>query len=358
MFEFLKDKIYYIMGATVLILVVLIIISSCSSNNVGDYDSIENNMVVAAKKYYKERKNLLPKETNETVKVSTSTLIEAELLKELIDPKDSTKACSGYVEVYNVDSEYMYVPFLTCSGNYEPNYLNEKIKADVPNELGDGVYEIEGEYRYRGEEVNNYVTFNNSLWRIIKVDSEGDIKMVRMFENEDNKYYWDNNYNPEKKGNTGLNTDFQTSNARRIIKSYTDSLSKEAKVKLVPKTLCIGLYGKTSTIDKANDCIYKLENQYFVTVGLLDVKYASTNEKCIYVNSKECNNRNYLTKDKFNGWLGAVDSETNYKVYSFGYNISSSRASISKRIPQVVYLTGKTLTVEGNGSKEQPYKLK
>ena len=150
-----------------------------------------------------------------------------------------------------------------------------------------------------GSQSNNIKKVHDYILVYAKELNENGVKVYLFESYEDNKYYWDNNYNPEKKGNTGLNTDFQTSNARRIIKSYTDSLSKEAKVRLVPKTLCIGSYGKNSVIDKANDCIYKLENQYFVTVGLLDIKYASTNEKCIYVNSKECNNRNYLTKDKW-----------------------------------------------------------
>lgn len=357
MLEFLKDKIYYIMGGTILLLVILIVISSCSNSN-GDYSSIEENMKNAATNYYKERNKLLPKEEGGVVKVTLSTLIEAELIEEIYDPKNSASKCEGYVEVYNSKGEYVYVPFLTCKGNYEPNYLNEKIKADEPDELGDGIYEIDGEYRYRGENVKNYVEFNGSIWRIIKVDQDGDIKIVRLFENEDERYSWDTTYNPVRNSETGINTDFETSNARRILKGYYDNLSKEAKVRLVPKTLCVGAYGENSVIDKANDCIYQIENQYFVMLTLLDVKYASTNENCVKVSSAECNNRNYLTQDKTNGWLGAVDSETNYNVYSYNYGIFKGRASSEKRVPQVVYLTGKTLTVEGNGSKEKPYKLK
>lgn len=357
MIEFLKDKIYYIMGGTILLIVIFIIVTSCSSSS-GDYSSIEEDMKSAAMKYYKEREKLLPKEENGVVKVSLSTLIEAELIKDVSDPKNSANKCDGYVEVYNSEGDYVYVPFLVCKGNYEPNYLNEKVKLDTPDELGDGVYEIDGEFRYRGENVKNYVKFNNSLWRIIKVDSQGDIKIARLFEKDDERYAWDNTYNPEKGTETGINTDFETSNARRVLKSYYDGLSKEAKVRLVPKTLCIGAYGINSNIDKANECTYQIENQYFVMLTLLDVKYASTNENCVKVSSAECNNRNYLTKDKINGWLGAVDSETNHNVYSYNYRIFKVRASSTKRIPQVVYLTGKTLTVEGNGSKDTPYILK
>ena len=56
--DYIKDKIYYIMGATILIIVILVIIGSCSSkSNANDYDSIEQKMVSAAKTYYSTRKS-------------------------------------------------------------------------------------------------------------------------------------------------------------------------------------------------------------------------------------------------------------------------------------------------------------
>ena len=46
---------------------------------------------------------------------------------------------------------------------------------------GDGLYKDEyeeGRYFYRGANPNNYITFNNELWRILSVEKDGTIKIV------------------------------------------------------------------------------------------------------------------------------------------------------------------------------------
>ena len=100
--DYIKDKSYYLLGGTVLIIILLIVISSCSSGNGGSYASIENKMIVAAKKYYSNNKNALPKLEGSQVRVTISTLVDKELLKEVKDPKDKSNLCSGYVEVTKV----------------------------------------------------------------------------------------------------------------------------------------------------------------------------------------------------------------------------------------------------------------
>lgn len=53
---------------------------------------------------------------------------------------------------------------------------------------------------YRGDDVKNYVSFNNQVWRIVKIDTSGDVKMV--LGSETNEYYdWDSSYNSEQKIN-------------------------------------------------------------------------------------------------------------------------------------------------------------
>ena len=49
-------------------------------------------------------------------------------------------------------------------------------------ESGDGLYEDEyepGRYIYRGSNPNNYVTFNNELWRIVAKEADGTYKIIR-----------------------------------------------------------------------------------------------------------------------------------------------------------------------------------
>lgn len=47
---------------------------------------------------------------------------------------------------------------------------------------GSGIYKDsyeDGRYVYRGAEVNNYINFNDELWRIIAVEVNGTLKIVR-----------------------------------------------------------------------------------------------------------------------------------------------------------------------------------
>ena len=49
-------------------------------------------------------------------------------------------------------------------------------------ESGDGLYKDEyekGKYTYKGANPNNYITFNNETWRIISIDSDGTIKIIK-----------------------------------------------------------------------------------------------------------------------------------------------------------------------------------
>ena len=47
---------------------------------------------------------------------------------------------------------------------------------------GDGLYEDQyedGRYIYRGSEPNNYILFNNELWRIMAKEIDGTYKIIR-----------------------------------------------------------------------------------------------------------------------------------------------------------------------------------
>jgi len=44
---------------------------------------------------------------------------------------------------------------------------------------GDGLYEYNSKYYYSGANVNNYVVFNDEIWRIISIDENGSIKIIK-----------------------------------------------------------------------------------------------------------------------------------------------------------------------------------
>ena len=359
MLEFIKEKSYYLLGGTVILLVIIIIIASCSNNSGGSsYSKIEEKMKLAAKNYYDARKNKLPKEDGGVVKVNIGTLVDAELLEEIKDPKNKENTCTGYVEVTKVGEDYSYMPFLTCKGSYEPKYLTDVIKDVKTDEYGNGVYNMNGEYIYRGKNVNNYVKFDNKLWRIIKIDKDGDIKIVSAEPTEDS-YPYDTAYNSESEDNSGITTDFLKTDIRKTLNDYYKSLSKEAKAKIVKKQLCVGSYLLTDEFSYEKECSKLTDYEYIGLLNPTDYQNASLATECKILENRECSNYNYLANKNFRSWLLNTYEKKNYKVLNISSgSISISTASNEKRLNFALYVNNKAITLVGNGTLETPYEIK
>ena len=63
---------------------------------------------------------------------------------------------------------------------FPPEPLGDTILEDVPIvTTGDGLYKDEyeeGRYFYKGANVNNYITFNNEVWRIVSIEADKTIE--------------------------------------------------------------------------------------------------------------------------------------------------------------------------------------
>ena len=70
--------------------------------------------------------------------------------------------------------------FTTCLKDNEEYAANQLIKKTTTT--GDGLYKndlIDGQYFFRGENPNNFIKFNNELWRIISVEEDSTLKLIR-----------------------------------------------------------------------------------------------------------------------------------------------------------------------------------
>ncbi len=355
--NFIKDKAYYLLGATVIIIILIVVISSCQGGSI-TYETIEKNMTEAAKKYYDEHDDLLPKNDEGSVRVSIATLVDADLLDEVKDPKDKNNECSGYVEVTKVGKEFSYVPFLSCKGNYEPKYLSDEIKATKQDEYGNGVYELNGEYVYRGDAVSNYISFNDSLWRVVKIDASGDIKIV-LADSVEDYYPYDEAYNSESEDSSGIVTNYLKTNMRKVLMSYyDDNISKENKTKIVSKDLCVGRLLITDEYSTQKECSTIKENEKIGLLNPTDYQNASLATGCTNLNSKECRNYNWLASSDIYTWLLNASLNSSYRAIYLNNNIYESYANSERPITPVVYLSNKIMINGGSGTEEDPYVIK
>ncbi len=73
------------------------------------------------------------------------------------------------------------LPFSIISNVKAASYASDTLKGKVVTS-GDGLYEDkynEGRYIYKGGNPNNFIKFNNELWRIISVEKDGTLKVIR-----------------------------------------------------------------------------------------------------------------------------------------------------------------------------------
>ena len=244
------------------------------------------------------------------------------------------------------------------------------------------------EYRYRGANPKNYVTFNNETWRIIGVfptdDGTGKIEnRIKLIKDQSigNKY-WDtsqsNNWARPATLNTELNTTYLNS-----LDSTSQSMIGQAKYYLGGKTptsnngyadtpLQFYSYERKIQNTTSNEFYNGTNpNSFIGKLGLMylsDYGYASSNceNKKIYDNNsssndiRACNGTNWLYNIKVNEWLLlqiASGSGFAFFVTSDGC-ASNNLVSIDQfAVRPVLYLISSAQITGGNGTSSSPYTL-
>jgi len=365
-----KRMIYFmaiIVGFTVLLLIVLFFVSIAKGNNYS-YEDIETIMTNAAKSYFKDYPEYLPTTEGGIVEVDSSNLVAAGKMNDLSSYTKEGVSCTGSVQVEKSGSEYLYSPILNCGDNYLTISLASKVINENVVSSGYGLYEVgDGSYVFRGEEVNNYVSIDDVLWRIVKINSTGNVVLVNS-EGAGYSQPWDNRYNEETNYESGINN-YNTSRAKEYLeKVYKGTVKDEAanvitkslKSKIVSYPLCVGKRAVTSEgADNSFECSSVLENQKLGLLTLSDYFMASIDPNCKSADTRSCKNYNYLAIDN-EWWTVTADSSDNSSVYMIDRNgiVKNNNASNYAELRPVVYLNSNVMFSKGNGTLEKPYTIR
>ena len=356
-----------IVGGTVVLLIILYIASLFTNKNYS-YDDMESIMKEAAISYFADYPDYLPKDDGDIVEVDTANLVVAGKMKALAEYRNDGVVCTGTVQVEKAGSEYLYLPFLNFGESYYSVELANKIVTDNPVKTsGDGLYSNGGNYVFRGENVNNYVQLDNSLWRIVKVNSDGNVVLIHA-NGLDFYQPWDDRYNEEMQYQSGVNN-FNVSRIKEYLqKIYSnpseddgeDILSDKDKARITSYTLCIGNRSADSE-SKTNteECRQKAQNQKLGLLTLSEYLYASLDTGCKSANTRACMNYNYLAmSDEW--WLVTANSENTSTVFKVDRNgiVKADNTSTYSKVRPVVYLNSRIMYLEGKGTLAEPYKVK
>ena len=248
---------------------------------------------------------------------------------------------------------------ITAKGNIiKQKTASEMLKEKVVT-TGDGLYADsyeEGRYIYKGANPNNYITFSGETWRIISVENDGSIKIMR---NESiGEMAWNssgsNNWARPATLNTYLNEE------------YLPTLSDSDKV--ISHAWNIG-----AVTDENNDLAAQIESEKGTTwngkvalATLSEYLRANTNtQQCVTLS---LNNDNYTTC-KTTDWMYSAVPSGGYMwtispvagssgrvfyVYSYGRVSYYGANSGNRGVVPVLYLSS-DITLSGTGESGDPY---
>ena len=187
---------------------------------------------------------------------------------------------------------------------------------------GAGLYSSSGNYLYKGDVKNNYIKYNNMLWRIVKINMDNTIDII--LDDYISILPWNNEVSKfaESKMYNYLNNDF------------LNNLNKDM---LVKSNFCEDRIDDLSSIT----CNSQNSDSY---VKLMDVT--------AFLNSVK-DKKTYLAKDNEIFWLSDYSEDDAW--HTNGSNVSKSVPNTFYEIRPMVKLKNTVTFTEGEGTIDKPY---
>lgn len=358
--EQLLKKMAVAAGGIILVIIIISLFTSCTSNKKYTIDELENKLITFTKDYYENNNNSLPKE-GETTSISAQHFVTNKKIKNLT--LKTGENCSGEITITNNNGYYLYMPKLTCNDKI-PITLTEYItKNNNVITTGNGLYKYNDYYLFRGENLNNYISFADKIWQIIKINKDGTLRVIDT--SRRNSAAWDNRYNIEKKSSTGINdfisNDLNSRVKDKLIEIYKNEneFTDDQRAYFVKHDLCTGKRSINETINTGEiECSQIVKDQIFGLIQVNEFLQASLDANCTNTLNTSCINYNYLATYTTSTWTITADSDTTHKIYKIHGSLSLATASGSGGIKIVGHLDKDVLYSSGAGTLEDPYIIK
>lgn len=285
-------------------------------------------LIKAAKQWGVENADELPDGEGGMYSLSISTLLSEGYLTndDVIDPRNTETTLTGTIIIKNASNQYNYM------------YAEETFQTSIALWLEENVVLKNGD-TYSGANPNNYVMFNNELWRIVKINSNGTVKIVR------------NDTLPARSWDTNGTGIWDDSTLKKYLNETYYNTIKQVMF-LAEEQWCTGTLGN-------NIC----ETKSSFKIGLItanDYVDASGSASCTVSAPSTCSTSNYL---KLTGSYYTLTrgSDSSYnKIYRIenGTLVSGGLDSSSELlIRPVVNLNSNVKITGGSGTIEEPYKI-
>ena len=268
-------------------------------------------------------------------------------------------------------------------------------EVDIMNSE-DGLYEDEyesGRYIYRGTNPNNYIEFNNELWRIISKEADGTYKIFRdipiyskMFDNDGARAtgYCSQGFAPAYGCNVWSSTANMVGSPSEFTNgTYTGTVDEDSEILIylngeylnsitANKDIIINHdYNIGATVSDNDDLSAQIEGEkaykWNGKVGLISASdYINANsniETCGTFskndsNSSTCITTNWMYLSGTDWWTLSPSADTSNYVWKVSRDgtLSGEDAFITLGFRPVVYLTS-SLSLSGSGTQSDPFTI-
>ena len=229
---------------------------------------------------------------------------------------------------------------------------------------GDGLYkdEYENRYFYKGTNPNNYITFNDENWRILSIESDGSLKIMRR--NSIGNRVWDSS------GSYGNNNWARPASLNTYLNgTYLNSLTSTAQGQIVAKDFGIGgiTYRNNDLANQINDENGTIWNGKIALPTLSEYLRTNSNSNCktfssYLSNYNTCKNTNWMYMNDIYWTLSPLIGHSSYVFYvSLDGSVATNDANETRfEIPAIfptLYLSSEVQITGGTGTESDPYIL-
>ena len=222
-------------------------------------------------------------------------------------------------------------------------------------------------YYFRGNVTNNYVSFADQTWRIVRINEDGSVRLILQTGINSNKTYAygtsDKNYYTESNAKTIVDDWYNTNLINYDSYILTGNYCEEYRV----------LWNESYTSDDATAVKFNLYTPTFKCAtdgngyGVVNAKVGLiTYDEALYAGAYPVkkNNSYYLyngsttrTMSPSGRLNNSIKSASTWELTSSSYSLSYSNNTGAKALRPVINLKANAVVIDGTGTKTDPYKI-
>ena len=262
------------------------------------------------------------------------------------------------IEIKKIDDieEYFYMTVLNNNEVKESSVSEVGVEVATTNEgLISSVDDDGASYYFRGSVDNNYVSFAGLIWRIVRINGDGSVRLIL-----DSVTDTLANYHTENEGYE----DFSKSDIFNSLNDFYESNLKSYEASIANTRFC-SEYGKT---DDTYNAYTRIVTNEIPTLNCLGDRYTSrigllTADEVVYAGGLygEENTDYYLYNEEIENlwWTMSLAKLSDEDFYPFLVNesgelVDNVSGSLYRSLRPVISLN-RTVTVTGTGTFDDPY---